>query len=103
MIVKSTNEIYEQKVKYREKLDSSGLVDYNGSLFDWTKKFAFIVSGKEYFIENAACCTGQSPAQSSQHLAWRQGLNRCSGRVGMEEIVPFSYFWSNPTIPPQFS
>ena len=52
VIVKSTNEIYEQKVKYGDRLDSEGLVDCNGTIFNWTKKSAFTNSGKEYFIEN---------------------------------------------------
>jgi len=50
VINKSTRQIYEQKLKYGEKLESSGLIDYNGTWFNWKRQNYSINEGKEYIV-----------------------------------------------------
>ena len=50
VIVKSTNQVYQQVLNYGAKLESSGLVDYDGSWFKWTRSGYKVESKKEYII-----------------------------------------------------
>ena len=50
VIVKSTNQVYQKVLNYGEKLESSGLTDYNGSWFKWTRSGYTVESKKEYII-----------------------------------------------------
>ena len=52
VIFKDTKKVYEKKLKYDDKLDSTGLIDYNGGWFNWTKEGYIVEKGKEYYIEN---------------------------------------------------
>lgn len=71
VIVKSTNKVYSQQLNYGTSLESSGLVDYNGSWFNWKHANYEITKGKEYFIQNGSTKTefDQAKVYSAVDLA----------------------------------
>ena len=71
VIVKNTNKVYLQEFNYGSKLESSGLVDCNGSWFKWKKEGYKAEKGKEYFIQNGSTKKelDQSKVYSSIELA----------------------------------
>ncbi len=71
VIVRSTGKVFYQTVNYNASLPSTGLVDYNGTEFKWTKNGSGVSKGKEYFIKSGSntIALDQSKAYSASELA----------------------------------
>ena len=53
VILKNTKEIYEQKVKYGEKIEAGRLLKYNGVWLNWKKENYKVENEKEYFVQDS--------------------------------------------------